>query len=168
MRYLRSLPLLVAAVIGMTASPIAARDIAGVTIGMDGEAAANIMARLGTVKREHQAQGDSFSLYHKKFLVRVCQGRVVYAQRELRGDFHTFGKVVEAERRLGGEPTRHNFSSTETRGRPSTSFGYYWEGGMDEIYSVHFSQRKKDFAVFEILDPAPGEMSRLSEACSPK
>ncbi len=150
------------------ASPIHARDIAGVTIGMDGEAAANIMGRLGKVKRESKAQGDSFDLSQKRFLVKVCQGRVIYAQRELRGDFHTFGSVIEAERRLGGEPSRHSFSSTERRGRPATSFGYFWEGAGEEIYSVHFSQNKGDFAIYEILDPASGELTQISESCSPK
>ncbi|WP_162815088.1 hypothetical protein [Erythrobacter aureus] len=151
-----------------SASPSYARDIAGITIGMDGEAAANIMARSGTVKRVSKAQGDSFDLARKRFLVKVCQGRVVYAQREVRGDFHTFGQVVEAERRLGGEPSRHNFSSTMRGGRQHTSFGYFWENGVQEVYSVHFSQEKGDFSIFEILDPGPGEMGRLSEACNPK
>lgn len=162
---IKSLPMALT-VIAVAAEPIPARagDIAGISIGMESQAVANTLTRLGAVKLKDETS-KATTLTVDNIEVLVCSGKVVGAKRRLSADFHTFGRVVDSERRVVGDPFDQSLYHSDEGGKKATSLGYFWLNKDRSVYSVHFSQFETGYETVEILDYPRDDYDRLPDLC---
>jgi hypothetical protein len=149
---------------GWIVGPLEAKEIVGVSIGMDLTTAEGKLKRIGIPTKQEGPGPDTFSLHINEVEVLVCAGRVVGVSRKFRGDFHTFGRLVEDEREREGEP-RQSFYSEDGDAGKATSVGYIWQRPRRPVYGVHFSQFGDDYEIAEILDSPAEELNQVVESC---
>ncbi len=149
---------------GWIVGPLGAKEIAGVSIGMDLTTAEGKLKRIGFPTKREGPGPSTVSLHVNDIEVLSCGGRIVGVSRKFQGDFHTFGRLVEDEQEREGDATQSFYSEDGDTGK-ATSLGYIWKRPRRPVYSVHFSQFGDDYEIAEILDSPAEELDQVVETC---